>query len=103
MAEESFDNVHVVARANVYYDGAVTSREIHTAEGERKTLGIMRPGEYAFETEDEETIEIYAGALTVVVDGQRSRYASGDTFTVTPDTEFTVEVAELVDYCCTYG
>lgn len=102
MSDEAFESATVTKRANVYYDGGVTSRELVTADGVRKTLGIMHPGEYEFETEDEERIELYAGRLSVDVDGETEAYEAGDVFTVPAGTTFDVEVAELVDYCCTY-
>lgn len=46
-----FKNVTAVKKANVYFDGKVTSRTIIFKDGERKTLGIMLPGDYEFELE----------------------------------------------------
>ena len=40
-----FENVTVIKKANVYFDGQVTSRTILFADGSKKTLGIMNPGE----------------------------------------------------------
>ncbi|MGP8089912.1 MAG: pyrimidine/purine nucleoside phosphorylase, partial [Syntrophobacteraceae bacterium] len=47
---QEFNNVTVVKKANVYFDGNVTSRSIIFADGSRKTLGIMLPGDYEFNT-----------------------------------------------------
>ncbi len=47
-----FDNVTVVKKANVYFDGKVTSRTVKFADGSLKTLGFMLPGEYQFNTAD---------------------------------------------------
>lgn len=47
---DSFTQVEVVKKANVYFDGKVTSRTVIFGNGERKTLGIMVPGEYEFGT-----------------------------------------------------
>ena len=43
-----FNNVTVVREANVYFEGKVTSRTLVFADGTKKTLGIMLPGEYVF-------------------------------------------------------
>ncbi len=43
-----FKNVTAVKKANVYFDGKVSSRVIILPNGERKTLGLMLPGEYTF-------------------------------------------------------
>ncbi len=102
MTETKFENVEVTKRANVYYDGDVTSRELVTEDGVRKTLGIMQPGRYEFDTSEEELIELYAGELTVELDGSTETYGAGESFVVDAGTTFTVDVDELVEYCCTY-
>ena len=102
MSEEAFEHATVTKQANVYYDGGVTSRALVGEDGTRRTLGIMHPGEYTFETDDEELIEVYTGELEVTVDGETTTYESGDSFTVPDGTTFDVSVTELVDYCCTY-
>ena len=53
-----FDNVSVVREANIYFDGQVTSRSVDFPDGSRKTLGIMLPGEYEFNTDDKELMEV---------------------------------------------
>ena len=53
-----FQNVTVVKRANVYFDGKVVSHTVVFADGAKKTLGIMQPGEYEFSTGDKEIMEI---------------------------------------------
>jgi len=53
-----FTNVTVVKKANVYSDGKVTSRTVLFADGTKKTLGIMLPGEYTFGTDTREVMEI---------------------------------------------
>lgn len=44
------ENVSVVKKANVYFDGKVTSRTVLLTGGEKKTLALMMPGQYEFET-----------------------------------------------------
>ncbi len=60
-----FENVSVVKKANIYFGGQVTSRTVLFADGTRKTLGILLPGEYEFATADKEIMEIQAGRLDV--------------------------------------
>ena len=38
-----FKGVTVVKKANIYFDGKVTSRTVIFADGSKKTLGIMLP------------------------------------------------------------
>ncbi len=56
-----FKEVTITKEANIYYDGKVTSRSIVFSNGSEKTLGIMLPGEYEFNTDDKEIIEILSG------------------------------------------
>lgn len=103
MSQETFEGATIVVDANVYYDGRVTSRELVTADGVRKTLGIILPGEYEFESEDEEAIEIRRGTLDVTLPGEDpTTVGPGETVVVPPGTTFTVETDDVVDYCCTY-
>jgi uncharacterized protein YaiE (UPF0345 family) len=64
------NNVTVIREANVYFDGNVTSRTIVLADGTKKTLGIMLPGEYTFNTDAPERMEILAGSLDVLLPGK---------------------------------
>lgn len=100
-----FNNASVKAKANVYHGGRVTSRSIVTAEGEMKTLGIMLPGIYRFNTEAPEAIDVTQGLCRVKVGDQQEwqEYRSGETFHVPPNTHFEIEVTELLDYVCHFG
>ncbi len=65
MAE--FKDVTIVKKANVYFNGGVTSRTVLFPDGTKKTLGIMQPGQYEFSTGDKENMEILAGELDVML------------------------------------
>ena len=51
MANIDFSDVTASAKANIYFDGKVISHTLVTAEGDKKTLGLIFPGEYHFGTE----------------------------------------------------
>jgi hypothetical protein len=70
MSQHEFSNVTVVKKANVYFDGRVTSRTVIFPDGSRKTLGIMLPGEYTFDTGAPEVMEVLAGSMTVLLPGR---------------------------------
>lgn len=99
-----FDNVRVVRKANVYFDGAVTSRTVIFSDGAKKTLGIMQPGEYTFNTADPENMEIIAGDLEYRVgdSGPWIHVEGGESFNVPADSSFTMKVKTLSDYCCSF-
>lgn len=65
-----FESVTVVKAANIYFDGKVTSRTVEFADGSIKTLGIMLPGEYKFNTGKPELMEIQAGQLNYCLSGE---------------------------------
>lgn len=99
-----FDQVSVVKKANVYFDGKVTSRTVLFADGTKKTLGIMLPGEYDFGTDTLEIMEILAGELKVLLPGQTEWLSISGTgvFTVPANTRFKLVVEAVTDYCCSY-
>lgn len=98
-----FRNVTIVREANVYFNGAVTSRTVLFADGSKKTLGIMQPGEYEFSTGKAELMEILSGDLEVSIAGGAWRpVKGGEAFEVPADSKFTMKVKTLSDYCCSF-
>ena len=101
---KQFDNVSVVVEGNSYFDGAVTSRTINFADGSRKTLGFMAPGEYEFGTDQAELMEITSGEMEVKLpesDGWQN-IKGGESFNVPANSKFQLKVTSMVDYCCSY-
>jgi hypothetical protein len=98
------NDVTVIKRANVYFDGGVTSRTIRFPDGREKTLGIMQPGEYEFGTGAAEVMEIIAGDLEVLLPGETQwrRVQGGDSFDVPAQSRFAIKVTTLTDYCCSF-
>ena len=99
-----FKNVTVTKKANVYFDGKVTSRSVLFSDGSKKTLGIMLPGEYEFNTADKEIMEIISGDLEVLIaDAQGWKtIKSGEAFEVPAQSKFSLKVKSLTDYCCSF-
>ncbi len=99
-----FDNVSIVKQANIYFDGKVTSRAVIFADGSRKTLGIMMPGDYEFGTEQAELMEILAGDLEVRLPGQSEwqHIVAGQAFEVPANATFSLRIKQITDYCCSY-
>lgn len=102
MAE--FSNVTIVKKANVYFDGKVTSRTVLFPDGTKKTLGVMLPGDYEFNTADREIMEILAGDLEVLLPGESTwkTVRGGESFEVPANATFSLKVRELTDYCCSF-
>lgn len=99
-----FKNVSIVKKANIYFDGKVTSRTVIFADGSRKTLGIMLPGEYEFNTDDREIMEIISGDLKVSLPGEDGWKAikSGGVFEVPANSKFGLKIETITDYCCSF-
>ena len=99
-----FENVTVIKKMNVYFDGNVTSRTVIFPDGSKQTLGVMRPGEYEFGTEEKELMEIMSGTLSVLLPNASEwvDITGGQTFEVPAASSFQLKVTELTDYCCSY-
>jgi len=99
-----FDNVSIIKQANIYFEGKVTSRTVLFADGTKKTLGIMLPGDYEFGTDAKEIMEILAGDLKVQLPGSDEwiRIQGQGEFTVPANAKFKLQVAATTDYCCSY-
>lgn len=99
-----FTNVTVVKKANVYFGGQVTSRSVLFSDGSKKTLGVMLPGEYEFNTADREIMEILSGDLDVLLPGESGwkTIKGGESFEVSANAKFSLKVRALTDYCCSF-
>lgn len=99
-----FNQVSIIKKANIYFDGKVTSRSVLFEDGSRKTLGIMQPGEYEFNTDEKELMEILAGDLEVLLPGTEAWKAitSGESFEVPAKSRFGLKISTVTDYCCSY-
>lgn len=99
-----FKNVTITREANVYFEGKVTSRAVTFDDGTTKTLGIMLPGDYTFNTDAPELMEILAGELRYRLAGEKKWHTimGGQEFNVPGNSAFDLEIATVVDYCCSY-
>ena len=99
-----FNNVSVTRLANVYFDGKVTSRTIEFDNGEIKTLGIMLPGEYEFNTGKKEIMDIQSGNVSVLLpdNAEWLEINGGESFEVKANASFRIKVNSVTDYCCSF-
>lgn len=98
-----FENISVVREANIYFNGNVTSRTVIFQDGTKKTLGIMLPGEYEFNTDDKELMEIMAGGLDVLLPNKEwQNIKGGESFEVPANSKFQLKIHEITDYCCSF-
>lgn len=105
-APEAFDNVSVSCKANIYFDGKVVSHAVTFADGSRKTLGVVFPGNFLFETLAPERMEIIAGECRVKIAGQQEwqTFAAGSYFDVPGESAFEISVEKgTAEYVCSFG
>jgi hypothetical protein len=99
-----FKNVTVQKEANIYFDGKVISTTITFLNGSRKTLGVMLPGEYQFNTEQKEIMEIMSGRLELMLPNKSKweNISEGVSFEVSKNSSFKLKIHNITNYCCTY-
>ena len=99
-----FANVTIVKKANIYFEGKVASHSVLFADGSKKTLGVMQPGEYEFSTGAAEIMEILSGELEWQMQGESSwkKVVGGQSFDVPANSVFLMRVASVSDYCCSF-
>ena len=93
-----------VTKANVYFDGKVVSHSILFPDGTKKSLGLIYPGKFRFNTDKAERMEITAGQCLVKVDGQApNTFGAGQAFDVPARSGFDIEVTSgLCEYICSF-
>jgi len=101
---KDFINVKVEKKANIYFDGSVISRNITFHDGTIKSLGVMLPGEYEFNTDSKEIMEIISGKLEYQILNKTGWTLITDemSFDVPAKSSFKVRVIQISHYCCSY-
>jgi|TARA_B110000467_G_C18298880_1_gene469917 uncharacterized protein YaiE (UPF0345 family) len=105
MENLEFNNVSVEAKANIYFDGKVVSHSIVLKDGAKKTLGLIYPGSFHFNTDQAERMEIISGRCKVVQDDSEETisYLANDSFDVPTKSGFKIEVNEgICEYICSF-
>lgn len=99
-----FENVTILKHANIYFDGKVNSRTLKFSDGSIKTLGFMMPGEYTFNTDAAENMEILAGKLQVKLadSDEWKAIQGGEAFDVPANSSFSLIIETPTDYCCSF-
>ncbi len=104
--QSRFDGVGVVCKANVYFDGRVVSHTVEFTDGSKKTLGLIYPGTYTFNTGAPEIMEMVAGSCRAKVAGEEGwkEYGPGSSFKVPGNSSFDIEVKSgITEYICSFG
>ena len=81
-----FDNVSVLKKANVYFDGKCVSHTVLLADGTRKSVGVILPSSLVFTTGAPEIMELIEGKCRIQ-----------------GDSAFDIETLETLHYVCHFG
>ena len=100
-----FDNVSVVKKANVYFDGKCVSHTVVFADGTKKSVGVIFPSSLVFNTSAPEIMELNAGKCRIRLKGETDwkTYEGGQSFNVPGNSSFDIETIETLDYVCHFG
>ena len=100
-----FDNVSVVKKANVYFDGKCVSHSVVMADGVKKTVGVILPASLTFKTGAPEIMEGVGGSCRVRLRGENewTTWGEGQSFQVPGDSSFEIACDEPYHYVCHFG
>ena len=100
-----FDNVSVIKKANLYFDGRCVSHTLLFPDGTRKTVGVIFPSLLTFSTGAPEIMEINDGRCRIRLQGagEWQTYGPGEQFSVPGNSRFDIETLETLDYVCHFG
>ena len=99
------DNVSVVKKSNIYFDGKCISHNIIFADGTKKSVGVIFASSLRFNTGAPEIMEIVGGLCKVrLADASDwTSYGAGQQFSIPGNSHFDIETSETVDYVCHFG
>ena len=100
-----FDNVSVVKKANVYFDGKCVSHSVVMADGVKKTVGVILPASLTFNTGAPEIMEGVGGSCRVRLKGEADwkTYSACESFNVPGNSSFEIACDEPYHYVCHFA
>ncbi len=103
--KNQFDNVGIVKKANLYFDGKCVSHTVLFPDGTKKTLGVIFPSSLSFNTGAPEVMELNAGKCRIRLKGETvwKDYGAGESFSVPGNSSFDIETLETLDYVCHFN
>ena len=100
-----FDNVSVIKKAKVYFDGKCVSHTVMLADGTKKTVGVILPSSLTFNTGAPEVMEGVGGTCRVRLRGENewTAWGEGESFSVSGDSSFEIACDEPYHYVCHFA
>ena len=103
---EQFNNVSVVKKANIFFEGKCVSHSVLFPDGTRKTVGVIMPdSKLTFNVSTPELMEITSGTCQVKIAGEKTftPYTAGTSFSVAANGSFEIHTTDIVNYVCSFG
>lgn len=103
---DKFENISVVKKSNVFFDGKCVSHSVLFPNGTRKTVGVILPNsQLTFNVGTPEVMEITSGTCEVKIAGESAfkTYTPGMQFNVAANSSFEIKTQDTVDYVCSFG
>ena len=108
MTIEHINNVSVLTKANLYFDGKCVSHSLTLADGSKKSVGVILPSTLSFTTSVPEVMECVAGRCEYRLAASEAWASSapGEKFSVPANASFELRVTPAdgaYHYLCHFG
>ena len=102
---DKIENISVVTKANVYFDGKCVSHTIQYPDGSKKSVGVIMPAKLTFNTGVPEIMETVSGACRYKLkDADWKTCKAGESFSVPGNSSFDIEITtEPYHYICHFA
>jgi len=102
---DKIENISVVTKANVYFDGKCVSHTIQYADGTKKSVGVIMPSTLTFNTGVPEIMETVSGVCRYKLKGADWKTCkAGESFSVPGNSSFDIEITtEPYHYICHFA
>lgn len=104
MVEEKLHQIEVTTKANVYWDGKVTSRTCFRQDGSKFTLGIITAGSYTFDVGDREVVQLIAGDAEILLPTEQDwrKVTAPESFEIIANSKYQIRTTGVAEYLCDY-
>lgn len=95
----------ITTKANIFEAGKCVSHTVFLADGTKKTVGTILPGQLRFNVGAPEVMECTFGSCEYKLEGDTEwkTSAAGESFSVPANTAFDIRVGESYHYVCHFG
>ena len=104
MVEKTLKNVEVTTKANVYWEGKVTSRTFWRNDGSKFTLGIITAGSYTFDVGDREVVQLISGSVDILLPTEKAwrTVETPGVFEIIANSKYQIRTTGVSEYLCDY-